>query len=260
MTDEPKKEEHEDIQSILSDLDAILTDVGGEAAVPDAKSEPPKAAAPKVEPPAPVPAPTPPKVAAPPPVEPIAPAPVVVSKIELAPREGIIKPAVNLPSPPKPVELITPVEPPKPAQPPASNSPVNPVVIEELPANTPKDQIRRVVYIYTFACLEAKSGCAVFLSQAARTISKKPLFLREVMSHEVSSASDPGAIVEKARQAKAVVILALIEGWPSAKVDELSEACMRAGLLFRSVAPADAQKKSMAVDIIVDMMLLSGEA
>jgi hypothetical protein len=322
MAEEPK-DHPEDIESILSDLDAILSDMGGDAqAAP--QPEPPKAPS-KIDVPAPAPEPVkaaapkpaePPKPAAPPPPPPPAPAPKAEmpkpaiempkpASIELSPREGIIKPPEKKPEPPKPapklpeqrsielsagpeipdtpkpippppapkaVEPPKPVEAPKPIAPPDSPKappaptavpvPV-PVVasttIEELPADTPKEQIRRVAYVYTAACSEVRTACAAFLSQAARTISKKPLFLREVLSHEVGPASDPNAVVQKALQVKAAAILAVVEGWPQAKVDELSEACSRANLLFRSVAPADAQKKSTAVDIIVDMMLLPGE-
>lgn len=296
MADEPKKDQ-EDIQSILSDLDAILSD---SSSGPATNAAPPPAAvppAPKVEPtppPKPVAPPTPvtppPAPVAPPPAAPAPPpaapppaaqAPVVAPKIELAPRDGFIKPAAKAPEPeitgetpkaveppkpieaPKAVESSKPVEPPKAEPPPKPAEPAKagvPGVSEELPANTPKDQIRRVVYIYTNTCLEAKNGFATFLSQAARTISKKPLYLREVLSHEVGNASDPNALIEKARQIKAVAILAVVEGWPQAKIDDLTDACSRTGFLFRAIAPADTQKKSTAVDVIVDMMLLSGEA
>jgi hypothetical protein len=116
-----------------------------------------------------------------------------------------------------------------------------------------------VAYIYTPSCAEVKGTFAAFLSQASRTISKKPLYLREVLSLEAGASSDPNGLVLKAQQAKAVAILAVVEDWPSSKVDDLSDACSRANLLFRAVAPADAQKKSTAVDVIVDMMLLPGE-
>jgi hypothetical protein len=337
MADEPNKEHPEDIESILSDLDAILTDMGGVTpALPEAM-EPPK----PVELPKPVAPPQPvasaPPVVPPPPVAPPKPIVPVVelnasSIIELSPREGMIKPAEKKPEPPKPaaklpelrsIELSAgpempvempkapapkpvdppkaavvvpvvppapkPVEPPKaavvvPVVPPAPKpveppkaAVVVPVVppaptavpapgpvvastpIEPLPADAPKEQIRRVAYIYTASCSEVKTACAVFLSQAARTISKKPIFLREVLAHEVTAASDPNAVLQKALQVKASAILAIVEDWPTAKIDELSEACSRANLLFRAVAPADAQKKSTAVDIIVDMMLLPGE-
>lgn len=309
MADEPKKEHPEDIESILSDLDAILTDMGGAAPAP---AEPAKAAPKEVPPPPPKP------VEAVKPAEPAKPAAVPKPpNIELAPREGMIKPPEKKPEPAKPapklpnqtpIELSAgpatpaetpkadapqpakieppkalapapppapapapkPVEPPKaaaaaPAAPPAPTAAPAPAPvvastkIEELPADTPKEQIRRVAYIHTSECSPVKTAFAAFLSQAARTISKKPLFLREVLSHEVGAASDPNAVLQKSLQAKAVAILAVVEGWPPAKVDELSEACSRANMLFRAVAPGDAQKKSTAVDIIVDMMLLSGE-
>jgi len=304
MADEPKKDHPEDIESILSDLDAILTDMGDNA----------QAAAPKA--PAPAPAPVPAQVSIPKPVEPPppkaeipapkveipapkeAPKPPPVPEtpkpapqgIELAPREGIITPHPPKPEPPKPapklpeqrsVELpaVPPPAPAAPPPPPAAPPPPKPVAaapapapvpapvaapaeaakVEELPPGTPKEQIRRVAYIFTSSSSEVKVAFAAFLSQAARTISKKPLFLREVLAHEVAAASDPNALVQKALQLKASAILAVVEGWPSAKIDELSEACARANLLFRSIVAADAQKKSTAVDIIIDMMLLPGE-
>ena len=284
MADEPKKDHPEDIESILSDLDAILTDMGVDAQAAAPKSEvsappPPAAVTKPVELPPP---PPPPKVEIPapapkaevPPPKPAAPG------IELAPRDGIITPPPPKPESPKPapklpeqrsVELPVISQPPKPqpaepiAEPKAPTAAPAPAPIaastkvEELPPETPKEQIRRVAYIYTASSSEVKTAFAAFLSQAARTISKKPLFLREVLAHEVVAASDPNALVQKAQQAKASAILAIVEGWPAAKIDELSEACARANLLFRSIASADAQKKSTAVDIIVDMMLLSGE-
>ena len=116
-----------------------------------------------------------------------------------------------------------------------------------------------MAYLYTFACAEAQKTFSAFLSQVARTVSKKPLFLREMMCAEVAGASDPDALYEQAAKLRVVAVLAIIEGWPPQRVDAISEACSRAGMLFRSIPPADVQKKSAAVDIIVDMMLLSGE-
>ncbi len=107
--------------------------------------------------------------------------------------------------------------------------------------------------------MEARKSFSTFLSQVAKTVSKKPLYLREVMSAEVAGASDTDALYEEALKKKVVAILAIVEGWPPQRVDSMAEACSRAGMLFRSVSPGDVQKKSAAVDIIVDMMLLPGE-
>jgi len=277
MADDSKKQD-EEIQGILSDLDDILSDLGSAAEAPPKSVAPPPA--PSQQPvvlPQPVVSPqsvVPPPQAAPPP--PAAPAQESSAglKIELSSRDGIGQPPPKKAEPVKPVEIPKavaahkPEEAPKPAeaspsaeaaQSAAPPSPAAPPP-EEIPANTPKDQIRRVAYIHTFSCVEAERACAVFLSQAARTISKKPIFLREVLSLEVSNSSDVNAAFEKVSQAKAVVVLAVTEGWPSSKGDELSAACSAGGVLFRSVAPGDVQKKATAVDVIVDMMLLSGES
>ncbi len=256
MPDEPKKDRPEEIESILSDLDAILTDMGGGAPAAPKPEAPAKApvkieiSAPqpesvKAEASKPVEPPSPP--APPPPPAPSEPA--RSSQIELSPREGMIKPPEKKPEPPVPAPRPAPAAAPAPAS----------AAVGELPADTPKEQIRRVAYVYTAPCSETKKSFAAFLSQAARTISKKPLYLREVLAQEVGAASDANAVMQKALQVKACAVLAVVEGWSSAKVDEMSEACSRSNLLFRSVAPGDVQKKSTAVDIIVYMMLLPGE-
>lgn len=249
-------------------------------------AESPKAAEiPKpVAPPKAVEAPRPiemPKPAAPPkPIE--LPKAVEIPKPVEPPKAAEAPKAVEVPKPiepPKAAEAAKPVEPPKPAaapNPAAAPSPVPPKpveaakpgdpakvvvpAVEEIPETASKEQIRRIAYVYTFSCLAARDGFAAFLSQAARTISKKPLYLRQVMTSELTASSDPYAVFEKARDAKAVAVLAVLEGWPPAKIEGLSEACARGGLLFRSVAPGDVLKKSTAVDVIVDMMLLPGEA
>jgi len=247
-----------------------------EGTLPAAKkaepAEPPKPAAPLSRPPleislgAPAPAqPVKPAAPPPPPPAPSAPPPPA-AKVE-PPKPAEPPKPVEPPKPaepPKAAEPPKPVEPPKPAAPPAPTKPAEPAkpaaASEEIPAATPKDQIRRVAYVYTFAGNEARLALGAFLSQAARTISKKPLFLRQVLALEVGAQSDPEAVYQKAREAKAVAVLAVVEGWPAAKVDALSEACSRGAMLFRSIPPGDVQKKSTAVDVIVDMMLLPGES
>jgi hypothetical protein len=133
------------------------------------------------------------------------------------------------------------------------------LVPNEIPPGTPKERIRRVGYLHSGATGDARAGFATFLSQAARSISKRPLFLRTVLIHEVSGASDPEAVYDKARVVGATAIFAVVEGLPQAKIDALAESFTRNGVVFRVVPPADAQKKSTTVDIIVDLMLLPGE-
>lgn len=127
------------------------------------------------------------------------------------------------------------------------------------PAAAPKEQIRRIAYAYTFACSEARNSLAASLSHIAGAILKKPLYLRQVMSSEVDAGSDPLAVFEMARDAKAVAVFAVVEGWPSAKVGALSEVCARGGLLFRAISSAEVQKQSSLVDVILGLTHLSGE-
>ena len=199
--------------------------------------------APAARPAPPPPRPAPPPAAAPAPVPP--PAPVVAP----------VPSPTAAPAPvPAPISAV-----PAPVASVASSPGSATIGGGEVPVTTPKEQIRRVAFLYTFACAEPRRNFAVFLSQVAKTVSKKPLYLREVMSVEVAGASDPDALYEEAVRQKVVAILAIVEGWPPQRVDAMAELCSRAGLLFRSISPGDVQKKSAAVDVIVDMMLLPGE-
>lgn len=300
MPDEPKKNQPDDIQSILSDLDAILSGDMPKLGVPaPAAAPPPAPAAPPSPPPAAAPASGGFKIELPPrdgiaPPKP-APAPATPPPPKSAPvadtRPGIelsmAAPApVKAPEPVKPPEPVVPApapvaqapEPAKPASPPppppapAPAAPAAPVVaakpgdpaapppLAAIPADAPKEQMRRVAYAHTATCVEAEATLNAFLAHAARSISKKPLFLRSVLSLEVGAASDPRTVHEKAKAAQAVALLVVVDGWPDPKINDLSDACAASGMLFRAVAPGDVQKKSTAVDIIVDMMLLPGEA
>jgi len=294
MADEPKQPD--DIKGILSELDAILSDLGTAAGTPPKPADAPKPAAPpspKPPPASPIPDKTvgipvkqtsepPPPAAPPPPANPITALPMSEPPRPAAPPPPAAPPRPAAPPPPRPAAPPPPAAPPRPAAPPPPAAPPRPAAPPpppaapppaappapaapvpslggEVPAGMPKEQIRRVAYLYTFACAEARKNFSVFLTQVAKSVSKKPLFLREVMSTEVAGASDPEAIYEEAAKHKVVAVLAIVEGWPPQRVDAMAEACSRGGMLFRSISPADVQKKSAAVDIIVDMMLLPGE-
>mgnify|MGYP001558758734 FL=1 len=128
------------------------------------------------------------------------------------------------------------------------------------PEKTPNNQIRRVAVVYLARYGSERDIFAKTLDKAAETISKKPLYLRKVLYQVVTAGSDPRQVVERAKAADAVSVLGLLEGLPEQNIRELTEAVAAAGLMFRSVATADVPKRSMAVDIIVDMMLLPHEA
>lgn len=223
---------------------------------PTAKSPPQPVVPPTLVPP---PAAAPPKIvsappaAAPPPVP--APAPIAAPPPAAAPPKIVSAPGAAKPPTAAPPAAAPAASTPTPLPAPAKGA----VPAEDITTSTPKEQIRRVVYLCTAATAKDRAAFATFLAQSAKTISKKPIFLRMVATYEVTPASDPMALYERARQAGAVAILAVIDNWPAQKIDALNESCTRGGILFRAVGPEDVQKKSLAVDVIVDMMLLPGE-
>ena len=125
------------------------------------------------------------------------------------------------------------------------------------PEKTPNNQIRRVAVVHlarygSERCLGDDVGQGGG-NDLRRCIAQGP--------HQVVTAgSDPRQVVERAKAAGAVSVLGLLEGLPEQNIRELMEAVAAAGLMFRGVATADVPKRSMAVDIIVDMMLLPHEA
>jgi len=304
-----------EVQEILSDLDAILSDLGGgqplcapaappitpkafpdgrqgQGGVASAPSQPPKMAA------------LPPQSPAPPlqPVVKVPPAPAApVAPISAA------KPPPSAPAVPRgdPIELgarsIPPAKPPekgpvlssKPAGPaafsgkppmelgleggtktdmarPAASIPARPPQRGLPPADalpdvpTPekvgKDQIRRVAFLYLGKFEAERDALAKSLDQTAQTVPKKPLFLRRVLYQAIAEDCGGKEILARVLQAKAVAALGIVDGLSETRLRELSEALSGGGVMFRSVAPLDAGKKSVAIDIVVDVMLLPPEA
>lgn len=186
------------------------------------------------------------------------------------------KPASEPPKPaPKPIELPKPVELPKgieaqvsqpaPAQAPKAAEPAKPAPapalppLPEIPAGIGKDQVRRVAILYSADCAREKDTFVGFLDQSAQTISKKPLFLRKVLIEEISASTEPKAMLDRLKAVGAVAALAVIEGMPESKARDLGEMLTSSGIMFRSIPLSEIQKRSLAVDLIVDMMLLSPE-
>jgi hypothetical protein len=189
----------------------------------------------------------PPKPAAAPPPPPPAPAP--------APK------AVE---PPKPAPVPAPAPPPaKPAAAPVSAAPglrpAAPLGEDGLPDKTPKAQIRRVAYLYLDKFDKERDLFAAFLMTTAQTVSKKPLFLRKVLFQPVGNETDVTALTARVMETKAVAVMGIVDGLSEAKLKDVTDALGNAGLMFRVIPPGEVQKRAVAVDIIVDMMLLSSE-
>lgn len=298
MPDEKRKDD-EEIQGILSDLDSILSETPAAlnpASAPPPTPPPPTpppAAAPPPAPPPVAKTPEPPKPVAPPPPPPAmkielappgaqppkpaaAPAPAAVPpKIELSmpapaapPKPAAAPPPAPAPKPVEPPKSAPPPPPPKPAPSPAAAGaastgpglgPAAPLGDEPLPDKTPKGQIRRVAYLYLDKFEKERDAFAAFLMTTAQTVSKKPLFLRKVLFQPVGDQTDVTALTGRILETKAVAVMGILDGLSEAKLKDVTEAMSNAGLMFRLIPPAEVQKRAVAVDIIVDMMLLSPE-
>lgn len=219
-----------------------------------------------------------PKKAEPPKSAPAAPKPSGLPPTRPPMELGSPGPAAT-PSP-KPPDTLPPTgakaEPPKPAAPPppapkapepaAAPPPALAAAVASgglgapIPDKVPKDQIRRVAFLYTPAVQKECAAFALFLDQSATTVSKKPLYLRKVLVESVGPGHDSAGLAGRMTAAKAVSAIIVSDAASEAKVRDLQDQLSNAGFALHIVAPADIQKRSVAVDIIVDLMLLAGEA
>ncbi len=244
-----------------------------------------------VEPPKPAPASAAVPPATPAPQKPSGPLPPSGAntdlKIELAPREGTLsvpKKEATLPPkktpglpptrPPLEISLDAPAEPappkveplPKPAPTPTpapakASEPPPPEVANEdgVPPEAPPESVRRVAALYLAAYAPKVKEFFDFLAQSAQTVSKKPLFLRRALLLQIDAQTELPGIIGRVQDSKAVSVLGIIEGMPEERRRSLAAAFKEAKIDFREVAPDDMLKRSAAVDVLVEIMLLPSE-
>ena len=73
---------------------------------------------------------------------------------------------------------------------------------------------------------------------------------------EVNASSKPQDVVKRVQGSKAVGVLALLEGLGDNPVRDLDEAFDEVDFFFRLVAAENYSKRTEAIDLVVDMMLL----
>jgi hypothetical protein len=282
MTEEIREDPpDQEVLDILNDLNAILSDLGPDQGLAGQTQVPAAAANPQF--PIALVAPTasallpPPRVSAPPPCVPPLPKPEAASvasqpaaePLASAPAEPRNSPAEPVPRPVPPVKpppppskpatgpapATTPASLPQHGLPSADEPPAIPI-----PDRAGKDQIRRVAFLYLGKFAAVRDALAQSLDHTAQTVPKKPLYLRRVLYQAITEDCDGREVLSRVLQAKAAAVLGITEGLADRKLRQLSEIFSGAGIMFRSVAPLDAGKKSLAIDIVVDVMLLPPEA
>lgn len=130
----------------------------------------------------------------------------------------------------------------------------------DIPEGTAKSQIRRVVLLYSPGLDAEKDSFSSFLAEVALGVGKKPVYLRKVIIRELAADADMKALAEEAVREQAVAVLAVLKGLPGPKLQELEEALSAANISLRAAEPEEVQKRSLAVDIIVDIMMSPSES
>ncbi len=253
---EPEGEK--EVESILTDLESILS--GTPPATPPAKEAPAKAIAAK---PADVPeiklsASTTAPAEATPPIPASAPPPPTISLPAAAPPPVQAKPAVQAPplvQAPPPVQEPPPVSVPTPAT--AATPPAAAPQASGVPENTPKDQIRRVGFLYAPEQKGNVEEFLKFIDSVALKVSKKPLYIERVMVSEFPEQGDPKLAFEQAKAGKAVGVVGVLASLPESRIREIEEVFSENGMFYRTVHPDDMLKRSTVVDLLVDLMLSS---
>ncbi|TBR24106.1 hypothetical protein EPO15_04700 [bacterium] len=90
----------------------------------------------------------------------------------------------------------------------------------------------------------------------AATVSKRPVYLHKsalALCDGPVSASEVLALFQKANAAG---ILLLSEGLPPGLADQLEKVCEDQEIFCRRVSPEEAVKRTAAIDLVIDMMLL----
>lgn len=333
MGEEQKRENEKEIQAILSDLDAILSNLeatpeaspAAPAPVPNLPSAAPSAAAAPLPQPSPEPAPAPklPPILEPPAAEPPSKTAAVQDsglKIELGPRPvtfksaakkpeaakplpkalasearpplelGLTPPAAAAPSPAAPapspaaqapstapaarppLELgLTPpaAATPSPAAPapgpavqtpPSAAEPAAAPAAGVIPDNVDTDLVRRVAFVCAPGREQENAAFVASLHKAALTISRKPLYLREVLNEVLSAEADVMILSERIRSQRAVAALGVLDGLPEKQVQALGDSLAMSGVVFKPVKSADIENRATVVDLLVDLMILRPES
>lgn len=235
--------------------------------------EPPKPAPAPPPPPPPAPAAQPPKPAPLPPVEPPRPAPAPVAQAAPPPPPPPVALPPELPNieikvvtgqpAPKPAEPPKPAPAPEPVKPNAGARPSAPPPVSidgieaAIPEGTAKDQIRSVAFFFEPTQAPKMKAFIAFLDTVALKVSKKPMYLRRPLIRSVVGADDPMALLDEARKAGTVGVVAILPGITEAWQRELDETFGGEGFFLRVFTNEDTTKRSVAVDLLVDLMLLS---
>lgn len=154
--------------------------------------------------------------------------------------------------------LKTPASPQKPAAasapPPAGKPPAG----GGIPEHVSKTQVRRVAILHSPGLTQKKDEMLAFLGECARSAAKNPIYLLVVLTGE-APAVDPAAFAKRARELAAAAVIALVDGLPEPKLAAYAQAASASKLRFHALSPAAIGQRALGMDVVVDLMLASGD-
>lgn len=125
-----------------------------------------------------------------------------------------------------------------------------------IPEKTPKEQVRRVAYLCSAQQAARFAKCEQFIFQVAQKVSKKPIHVHTAVVIQIAAGMDSQQIVATVKKSGAAGALALIEGLGDAQTRDIEETFDNEDVFYRVIPSADVGKRTMAIDLVVDMMLL----
>lgn len=130
---------------------------------------------------------------------------------------------------------------------------------EPIPENIPKTQIRRVAVLFGAGERSKCRELIHFLDSMALHFTKKPMYLRKCLVLELIAQESPQAIYERIKASGAVGVVGILSHESEAGLRSLEGPLSAASLFFRWIPAEDIAKRSAAVDLLVDVTLLSPE-
>jgi hypothetical protein len=131
--------------------------------------------------------------------------------------------------------------------------------IPQIPDEAPKDQIRRVAFLYATGQRQSFVDFIRFVDSLALHFSKKPLYLRKVYAAEIVPDNDLGQVAEKIKAAGAVGVVGVLPGIMESKVKALEAGLSTGNISYYWLTSEEAFKRPVVLGLVVELMLLSTE-
>ena len=127
---------------------------------------------------------------------------------------------------------------------------------EPIPEKTPKDQIRRIAYLYSSSQREAIEKLIHFIGTVSGGVSKKPLYLHRSVVATVTPTTKAPALLEHLKKTNTAGVIAILEGLSEDQKRDLESLCDDEDIYFKNFTVGDIGSRTAAIEILLELMLL----